>query len=165
MMELVPDNIANQILEDLRCQEGYRSRPYKDTTGNLTIGYGTKIEEITRTEASLLLEHRVESHWLELTEKKPIVLKLNGHAQRALANMAYQLGVPGLLTFKRMWAALEETTFSWPSPDYEKAAREARDSLWYRQTPGRAHMVSLWLEGDDDDDAALEHVSINEGMV
>ena len=33
-------NTENQLIKELKKEEGFRSDPYKDTTGNWTIGYG-----------------------------------------------------------------------------------------------------------------------------
>ena len=44
--------------------------------------------------------------------------------------MSYQLGVNGLLEFKRMIAAIV-------NENYEQAAREAMNSKWQKQTPAR----------------------------
>jgi len=60
--------------------------------------------------------------------------------RRALLNMAYQLGVSGLLNFSKMLTALQ-------AGDREEAAREALDSLWAKQTPNRARRVALLLRG------------------
>ena len=53
-------------------------------------------------------------------------------------NMAYQMGVPGLLRFKKMLSALE-------AGDWKTAEKEALDSLWARQTPRRAREVASLL--------------------
>ena len=46
--------------------------------------------------------------------------------------MAYQIGVNGLLKFKKMISAIE-------FGDWEEAERQALDSKWAKQTPARAH--------------------------
>ena len=45
--------------------------------------------------------------------------------------MAYNLGVDGLLKFKKMWKALEKQ-------DYQTAAEEMKDSKWYHQVGRRS---------------------------
>ena len=57
---------------------------------------------------------------------------------RGLCNMAYNLGVPRLLGFERMWAALA-------AGDYERAADEALDSKWARQVGARAARVAALI--------------------
>ena len=61
--------------------------------------------------------------------------------QRALANMAFNLGMPTLQRFSRMLRALE-------AGEYEAAAREALDSRWARQVGARAERIAeLFREG------------------
>ena len=56
-------------------------------------------------------------------------------AQRALANMAFNLGVPRLSQFKNMLSALEKG-------DYNVAAKEALDSNWAKQVGDRANRIA-----------------------
>ena len=49
--------------------------------------------------------------------------------------MAYNMGVPNLLGFEKMWAALAEG-------DYARAAAEALDSVYARELPVRAGRVA-----------------------
>lgn len=49
--------------------------------------------------------------------------------------MAYNMGVPNLLGFQKMWAALAEG-------DYARAAAEALDSKYARDLPARAGRVA-----------------------
>ena len=47
------------IIDDLKRDEGFRAKPYHDSEGKLTIGYGTLIEDgLSEEEAELLLNHR-----------------------------------------------------------------------------------------------------------
>lgn len=57
-----------------------------------------------------------------------------------MANMAYQLGVSGVLRFRKMLEALR-------AGDREKAAEEALDSAWATQTPERAQRVARLIRG------------------
>ena len=118
------------LIEMIKKHEGFRGMPYNDSLGFPTIGYGTKLP-INEEEAELLLKHRLDEKILELSEKEPFYLELPERAQEVIANMAYQMGVGGVLKFKKMWAALKEG-------DYKKAANEMLDSRWAKQTPNRA---------------------------
>ncbi|MCR4457054.1 hypothetical protein NR795_04585 [Pseudescherichia sp. L3] len=44
--------------------------------------------------------------------------------------MIFQLGLGGVQKFKKMIAALK-------TQNYSEAIKQAKDSLWYRQTPNR----------------------------
>ena len=74
-----------------------------------------------------------------LDDKMPWWDTMSESAQRALANMCFQLGLNGLLAFKKMLACLE-------AHDYAGARREALDSTWATQTPNRAaHVTALFV--------------------
>ena len=47
----------SKVLSDLELDEGFRSKPYRDVVGKLTIGFGRNIEDngITKPEARQLL--------------------------------------------------------------------------------------------------------------
>lgn len=59
--------------------------------------------------------------------------------QQCILEMAYQMGVEGVQGFSKMIAALQVG-------DYPRAADEALDSLWAKQTPARARDVAQRLE-------------------
>ena len=52
-----------------------------------------------------------------------------------VANMAFNLGMPRLNKFKKMWSAIEDE-------DYNNAAVEMLDSRWAEQVKGRATRLS-----------------------
>ena len=66
-----------------------------------------------------------------LRAKWPPYQALSAPVRAALLDMAYNLGVNGLLGFKDMVSALERG-------DYDTAADEALDSVWARRRPDRA---------------------------
>ena len=131
--------IDGALLADLKRDEGFRARPYRDSEGLLTIGYGTLIETgITEAEAETLLASRLGDIVGELERRRPLGREVPAPVARALCNMAYNLGVPRLLGFQRMWAALA-------AGDYERAADEALDSKWARQVGARATRVAALI--------------------
>jgi len=125
----------DKVIEELKQDEGFEGMPYEDSLGIPTIGYGIKLP-LSEEEAEILLKHRLDKKILEISEKEPFFLDLPETAQEVIANMAYQLGVGGVLQFKKMWAALKNR-------DYQKAADEMLDSNWAReQTPNRAKRLA-----------------------
>ena len=127
-----------EVVNDIKIDEGFVGTEYKDHLGFPTIGYGTKLP-LTEEEAELLLRHRLHKMVKELLRHKPFVEELPLDAKLIILNMAYQLGVPRLLGFRKMWSALE-------SKDFEEAAKEMRDSLWNRQTPNRSNKLASIME-------------------
>ena len=122
-----------ELEREVASDEGFMPIPYRCTSGKLSIGYGTNIQDgITREEALLLMRHRLGKVVAALESRLPFWPNLSPERKHVLANMGYQLGITGLLGFRQMLAALERG-------DYEAAAREMLDSKWAkRDTPGRA---------------------------
>jgi lysozyme len=144
-----------ELIKNIKAHEGLRLKWYKDTKGFLTIGYGTKSplssfelqnvkngNEITESEAEWLLRYRLESSMNELNSYKPILKTLSENRRRILFEMSYQLGVPKLLKFVKMWAAIEKNNF-------KDAAFEMTNSKWAREdSPKRADdLATLMLLG------------------
>ena len=120
------------LLEDIKAEEGFSAVVYKCTEGFDTIGYGTKMP-ITKEEAELLLEHRLKAMKAQLTSYL-YDLDIKDEAWDILFNMAYQLGVNGVLKFKKMIEALRVK-------NYKEASKQGLDSLWAKQTPQRANRL------------------------
>ncbi len=113
---------------ELRRDEGVRLKPYRDTVGKLTLGVGRNLDDVglTNEEADYLLENDIGRAMAELDRALPWWRGLSDARQRALLNMAFNMGVPRLLAFRGMLAALQ-------AGDYERAALEAFDSRWALQ--------------------------------
>ena len=120
------------LLEDIKAEEGFSAVVYKCTEGFDTIGYGTKMP-ITKEEAELLLEHRLKAMKAQLTSYL-YDLDIKPEAWDILFNLAYQLGVNGVLKFKKMIEALRVK-------NYKEASKQGLDSLWAKQTPNRANRL------------------------
>jgi len=119
-----------KLIDSIKKNEGFVGKPYNDSLGIPTIGYGSKLP-LDEDEAELLLKHRLNKKIEELHTHYAFVENLPKEKQSILYEMAYQLGVGGLLKFKKMWRALK-------SGDFEMASMEMLDSKWAKQTPKRA---------------------------
>jgi lysozyme len=117
------------LIEQVKEEEGFKGVVYKCSEGFDTIGYGTRLP-IIEAEAELIAEYRLNKAKAELTSYL-YNLDISQEAWSILFNMSYQLGVRGVLKFKKMIKALEKQ-------DYKTASKEGLDSLWARQTPKRA---------------------------
>lgn len=128
--------------EMLARQEGFEGKPYKCTSGKLTIGYGFNLDDWPLTEAECLpiLESRMRQVRVSLANRLAYFYALPDEAQAVLVNMAYQTGVSGLLGFKRFLAALQ-------AKKYEDAYHEMLQSKWGRQTPSRAKELAGIIRG------------------
>ncbi len=126
------------LIEYIKKSEGFEGSEYKDHLGFSTLGYGTKLP-LSKDEAELLLKYRLNKKIEHLLQEKPFIVNLDDNKQAVLYEMAYQLGVGGLLRFKRMWSAIKST-------DFEKASIEMLDSLWAKQTPTRAKELAFKMK-------------------
>ena len=124
----------DNVVIDLKEHEGFRGEVYQDTLGYDTVGYGTKMP-LSQREATVILRMRLIDMVKKLDDLQPIFKTLPVTAQEILANMAYQMGVIGLLQFRKTWLYLEDHNF-------KDASIEMLDSLWATQTPNRAKELS-----------------------
>lgn len=130
------------ITKILKFEEGYRSNAYYCSEGYPTIGIGKKMgdKHVPLSSYQFTVSEQVAKLWLS-EEVSQIIDQLNDHPfyvsldetrKLIMESMAYQLGINGLLKFKKMIAALE-------SKDWQLAHDEGLDSLWSNQTPKRAN--------------------------
>lgn len=122
---------------ELTRDEGQRLKPYRDTVGKLTLGVGRNLDDvgISEAESDFLLESDIrrvcdglDAHlhwWRDLDETR----------QRIIANMAFNLGVPGLLDFKNTLHYIQNR-------DFDEAAREMLASKWATQVGERAKRLA-----------------------
>jgi lysozyme len=129
-----------QLLEQLKKHEGFRSKPYYCTAGKLTIGYGRNLDDvgITKDEAEELLLNDVREAANDLIRNYPFTDNLDTVRFECLVNMCFNLGISRLSQFKKMWAAIEEKNF-------RKASEEMLDSKWAKQVGDRAHELSYQM--------------------
>ena len=128
----------SKLIEQLKRHEGLRLKPYRCTAGKLTIGYGRNIDDkgITEIEAEDLLYHDIKECERALYTKLPKLMdELNQARRDVLINMAFNLGINGLLKFKMMISALDNN-------DYKEACWQMLDSRWARQVGERANELS-----------------------
>jgi len=124
------------LIDQLKTDEGFRALPYRDTQGYLTIGYGLNLDAgITEPEAAWLLENRVNATATALVVKLPWVSSLDQARQDVLVNMAYNLGLSGLLAFKNTLSAVQDG-------DYTGAASGMLASKWATQVGARAQRLA-----------------------
>jgi lysozyme len=130
-------------------EEGIRLHPYQDHLGYWTIGIGHLIDSrkggklppgidsfpISEEMAYLTLSYDIHGLEAELWLKIPYFQRLDPVRQAVLASMAFQMGVSGLLGFKRTLKFIQ-------NGDFGAAASEMLDSKWSRQTTARATRLS-----------------------
>lgn len=129
------------IQEQLKRDEGLRLKPYRDTVGKLTIGYGRNLDDkgITAEEAGALLWNDIQAAQGELFGALPWAEKLDEPRQMALLNMSFNMGIHGLLTFKNTLNLAE-------NGHYAAAAAAMLDSKWAEQVGARAQRIAKQME-------------------
>ena len=126
-----------RMVELLTRHEGIRRFPYKDSVGKLTIGIGFNLDDtgLFPEEMTFILENRIDKLVQACTAVVPGYRALCQVRQMVVVDMAYNLGLDGLLKFRKMMAALV-------AKDYEEAAFQMLDSKWADQVGGRATRLS-----------------------
>lgn len=134
---------AAKFIEDM---EGNRLQPYHDSEGYLTIGVGIMIDErkgggLTYEESIALFKMRLRKVELEVEDRFPRYRSLSKVRKAVLLSMAYQMGVNGLLGFKKMLAHIQQK-------DFYMASCELMDSRFADQTPNRAAIQAMMLQSN-----------------
>jgi len=125
----------------LRIDEGEKLRPYKDSVGKITIGVGRNLDDvgISKVESDFLLTNDIQKVQLDLNKEIPWWILLSDNRQMVLANMAFNMGIGGLLQFTHMLMACKDSKFS-------EAARQMLDSKWAAQVGQRAIRLAQLME-------------------
>jgi lysozyme len=149
---------ASHFLDKLVEHEGLVLTVYKDTLGIDTIGIGRNLKDrgiskeeldymdipnmdviyehgITEADARYLALNDIAIVENELCRVHTCVENLDSVRQLILMDMAFNMGVPRLCKFVKMWNAIHEENF-------EAASMEMLDSRWARQVGRRAKILS-----------------------
>ena len=124
------------LIDDLINDEGIRLKAYRCTAGKLTIGIGRNLDDkgLSIQEIMYLCKNDINEILPQL-QKLPFWNELNSARQEVLANMAFNLGVEGLLKFKKTIDLISKK-------EYEKASAEMLRSKWANQVGKRALRLS-----------------------
>ena len=142
-----------EIYEQIALHEGVEPSVYTDTKGKRTIGIGFNLDEpsnrkkaeavglnvqdmlsgktLSDKEIKLLYNESVKQAADDVNAYLPKAGRQPPIVQKILIDMAFNLGRTKLNKFKNMRSALIEG-------DYNKAADEMVDSLWYNQVGDRS---------------------------
>ena len=131
----------DQLIIELKRDEGLRLLPYRDTVGKLTIGYGRNFDDvgISIAEANNMLLNDINRVLPQLDKSMPWWRDLSEARQRVLCNMAFNLGITKLLKFTKTLKMMQDG-------NYKQAAEAMRQSLWYRQVGVRAERLAVMMD-------------------
>lgn len=130
-------NFRNELLELLIRDEGFRSKPYRDTVGKLTIGIGRNLTDkgINKDEAVYLCGTDIREVERDLDMNLPWWRSLSVGRQMVLASMCFNMGWPVMSQFKNTIALVK-------MGEYEKAADAMLLSKWAGQVGKRANRLA-----------------------
>ena len=143
----------NAVFEQLKIDEGVVNEIYLDHLGYATFGVGhlvlesdpehgqdvgtpvsdERVKDCFEKDLDLAISECVALYGADVWEAFP------GEVQEILVNMMFNMGRTRLSKFKNFNSALS-------AGDWEEAAVEGRDSLWYRQVTNRAERLMSRME-------------------
>lgn len=139
------------LIAALKQDEGLRLKPYQDTLGVKTVGYGRAItnnplppdvsatlkkfgcitqaqaEEMLRDDVAKVIAKCQSAPWWD-------AVKDDNVRANVLLNMAFNIGFAGLMQFRKMLGAVA-------IKNWDYAAKEGLDSTWALQVPNRARRL------------------------
>ena len=138
---------SEQLLAQLRFEEGLRLEAYQDTQDVKSIAYGRNLlvkpdfngqpipERITPALAEQILRCDVQAAEAGLLQAWPDLAGLDAPRREACVQMAFQLGVQGFMGFRQLRRALLLR-------DWYQAYAQVLDSLAARQCPRRWRRIA-----------------------
>lgn len=142
----------NECVQRLAMHEGVRLMPYKCSKGYLTIGVGRNLETnpltaeelrlcgdymhgIIKEQAFYLLRNDIRRVTKECEKNIPFFNTLDNERQYALVDMAFNLGIKGLLGFKKMLSAMGVG-------NWIEASNECLNSKYAKEVGNRAKRIA-----------------------
>lgn len=137
-------SITTKFLDRVKLHEGFRSEPYRDSLGFLTIGYGRLLDGkgITKKEGEYLLMNDLNQAIEDAKSLFGNFDDLSQKRQEVLVEMCFQLGKGGVSKFVNFRKAVANGHFV-------EAAAEMKNSLWAKQTPNRVNKLTKAMKGEE----------------
>jgi len=145
-----PNLSLRDVMDNLKKDEGTVNHVYKDSLGYDTIGTGHLVDKhkgiplkkiigydtsvITNKQSDYVLAYDIARTSKELYKRIPWLKNHPSNIQGDMVNMAFNLGVPGLLKFTTALKHLK-------TGDYQTAAAHFMRSKWYNQVGNRAKRI------------------------
>lgn len=147
---------TSEAIQRLVLHEGCRLQPYRCSAGYLTVGVGRNLDTnpltpaelkvcgdwrrgISKNAAFCLLKNDIERAVKDCERYIPFFGNLDAERQYALVDMCFNLGISGLLKFKKMLSAMGVG-------NYIEAAAECLSSSYARQTGKRAQRIAILIK-------------------
>lgn len=134
--------ITPQLVNLTEKEEEFRGRPYRDTNGKWTFGFGFNLDdnELTREEGEYLMMSRLAIAEHDARKLFSNFDELDVVRQNIVTAMLYQMGLPSVAGFTEFRKAVA-------AKDWKMARFHGLDSLWAREdSPARAARLMLMME-------------------
>lgn len=124
-------------MNSIKKHEGLRLKPYLDSLNILSIGWGRNLRDngISEDEAAYLLSNDIKAVIANVLRVLPWVNTLDAPRRDVIFEMAFNMGVNGLLTFRHTLRLIEQG-------QYGAAADAMLKSKWASQVGQRANHLS-----------------------
>lgn len=143
------DKIA--LLAALTQEESFRPFVYDDTTGKnlvrgmvihgnptLAVGWNIAARPCTYELGQIILSYFVDQTWDDVKRAIPWAASLPEPCQRAICDMAFNVGVSDLLGFTVFLALLQQGK-------YDDAANDLATTLWFEQVKSRGPKIQALI--------------------
>jgi lysozyme len=145
----IPQDMFDYLHRAVVPEEGHRQFPYDDKTGhtiklgtggNVSIGEGRNLSGVGLREDEILYLYTNDANhaWDSLFAALPWAAKLTRQRIRVLFDLAFNMGIDGLLEFKNMLANIE-------AANYTQAGDELMASKYATQVGTRAENLKKIL--------------------
>ena len=143
----VSNSLEALLAQQLDRDEGYSPSAYRDSLGYLTIGRGHLVDKRKNAGLSpevieLQFQIDVQATIDGVLNHLPWTYQLNEARLGALLNMAFQLGMHGLLSFRKMLAHMKAERWQAAHDEALRRYTALEGDEWPEQTPARAKRVA-----------------------
>lgn len=118
-------------------EEGMKLKPYRCSANKITIGAGRNLDDkgISEQEALMMLDNDIQQVLIQCGKNIQGFAKMPENCQYALVDMAFNLGIGGVLKFQNTLKLIRDKK-------YQEAGKELLNSAYARQVPNRARRNS-----------------------
>ena len=131
------------LLNQLRRHEGLRLKPYHCSENFLSLGYGRNLDTngISEAEAEFMLMNDLVACESELKDEG-WYNQLDEVRRAVVLNMAFNLGKPKLMQFKKFIGALSDDDYETASKEMVTGSDGVSPSKWASQVGKRAYELA-----------------------
>lgn len=137
--------MAETLEQMIERHEGYKPTIYIDSVGVETVGIGHNLHKPLTREAILhILRDDIADATNDCLHAFPWFPELSQARQWAMIDLCFNLGLKRLLGFPKFLNAMS-------LGDYERAASELQDSLWFKQVKSRGPEIVGMIRGSTEE--------------